>query len=563
MNNILKQYIMNKIEAVFTILFLTIAVTVSAQGQPTTGNKSWEEIPDVSVDVVKEKEIKLPPANRNFEKVPPRPSEPIKPPMTYSFQSFNFNAPLINAQIRPLKLKQSESSDIYGNFLKLGYGNYGSPLLEAYLNSRKDKNKLLGAHFYHHSSAKGPVDGKNSGTGTTGIELSGRSVGEDLSLGGKTSFENRTTHFYGYPEEVTVGKDTLKQAFNLFKLSGELSNSRNSDFGYKLGAGFSYLSDKYSAKETEIDLTLNSSYKLSDVSRISLDAEFAGISRKDSEIDAKPRSLFTVSPSFVFLPIEDLTLSAGFILAFESDSVVSKDVHFYPNFKASYPLSPSVDVVAHLSGGIEKVSLQTLSYENMWIKQNAKIFHTNNTFDFGFGLNARLGNKVAAHTGVAINTLKDWYFFVNNYVENDRSKFAVENDDARRTNFYVALSYAQSETAKFMIRGDFYGYNVDDLQVAWHRPTYKFTVNGSLNVYDKLLLAADLIAQGGMKAIDEDGKAVTLKAAFDLNFKASYLFSESLTAFIQLNNITGSKYPLFQYYPVKGLQATAGITWSF
>ena len=231
MNNILKQYIINKIEisgkAILTILFLTIAVAVYAQGQPTSGNKSWEEIPDVSVDVVKIKEIKLPPANRNFEKIPPRPSEPIKPPMTYSFQSFNFNAPLINAQIRPLKLKQSESSDIYGNFVKLGYGNYGSPLLEAYLNSRKDKNKLLGAHFYHHSSAKGPVDGKNSGTGTTGIELSGRSVGEDLSLGGKTSFENRTTHFYGYPEEVAVGKDTLKQAFNLFRLSGELSNSRD------------------------------------------------------------------------------------------------------------------------------------------------------------------------------------------------------------------------------------------------------------------------------------------------------------------------------------------------
>ncbi|RAV97996.1 porin family protein [Pseudochryseolinea flava] len=560
MNNILKEYtkkMMRYCQTGFAIIFVFVTVSSFAQGQPN----NWEEIPDVKVDVIIDRKNDLPPANRNFDKIPPRPSEPIKPPMTYSFQSLNFNAPMLNAQIRPLKLKQQSSSDIYGNFLKIGYGNYASPLLEAYLNSRKDKNKLLGAHFYHHSSGKGPVDGKNSGTGTTGIELSGRSVGEDLSLGGKVGFENRTTHFYGYPKEVQLDKDTLKQSFNLFKLAGELSNSRNSNFGYKLGAGFSYLADKYSAKETEIDLSLSSSYKLSDISRISLDVNFAGLSRKDSEIDAKPRSLFSLAPSFVFLPIDDLTLSAGFILAFESDTLVSKDVHFYPNFSASYPLSPSVDVIAHLSGGIEKVSLQTLSYENMWLQKNVDIFHTNKTFDFGFGINARLGNKVAAHAGVSLNTLKDWYFFVND--PTDQSKFNVARDDARRSNLYVALSYAQSETAKFMVRGDFYGYNVDKLAVAWHRPTYKFTANGSLNVYDKIVLAADLIAQGGMKVIGPDDKATTLKAAFDLNFKASYLFSESLTAFIQLNNITGSKYPLFQHYPVKGFQATAGITWSF
>ena len=56
---------------------------------------------------------------------------------------------------------------------------------------------------------------------------------------------------------------------------------------------------------------------------------------------------------------------------------------------------------------------------------------------------------------------------------------------------------------------------------------------------------------------------VSLKNAFDLNFKTEYLFSETFSAFIQLNNITSSKYPLFLNYPVRGFQATAGITWSF
>ena len=63
--------------------------------------KDWEgegEIEDVTIEIVKERQITLPKANRNFDKIPPRASEPIKPPITYDFQSFNFQAPQINTQ---------------------------------------------------------------------------------------------------------------------------------------------------------------------------------------------------------------------------------------------------------------------------------------------------------------------------------------------------------------------------------------------------------------------------------------------------------------------------------
>jgi hypothetical protein len=535
---------------------------VAAFAQPT---QQGEDIPDVTVVMEKERVIILPTANRSFEKIPPKPSEPIKPPITYTFQAFNFTAPQISPAIKPLKLKQPASSDIYGNYVRVGYGNYASPLLEAYLNSRKDKNKLLGAHFYHHSSAKGPVDGKNSSSGMTGVSLSGRSVGEQLSLGGNVSFENRATTFYGYPEGLDVKKDTIKQSYNLFKLNGELSNSKNSDFGYQLGAGFSYLSDKFTARETEIDLDFKSSYEMDEDSKINLTAVFNGITRKDDKVDAKPRTLFSVTPSYAFQPIPDLNLSVGLNIAFENDTVESKNLHVYPDVKASYPMSPSVDFVAHLSGGMETVSLQTLSNENLWLAQNIAIYHANNAIDFGFGLNARLGNKVGAYAGLSLKSYKKLFYFIN--APDDQSKFEVWYDNTKQTNLYVALSYAQSETAKFLLRGDYFAYDVDDLPAAIHRPTYKLTANGMINVYDKLIFSADVIAQGGMKALElteTDGfKTVNLKGAFDLNFKTEYLFSKSFSAFIQLNNILSNKYPIFYHYPVRGFQATAGITWSF
>lgn len=546
---------------------LSLLLLISVAGVAQDPKKSWTdgEIENMEIEIVKEREITLPAADRNFEKIPPRPSEPIKPPITYDFKSFSFQAPQLNPQIRPLKLKQENPSKVYGGFLRVGYGNYTSPLLEAYYNTTRDKNKLVGAHLYHTSSDKGPVDGRNSGSGSSGLSVFGRTFAKGISLSGNAGFENRTTHFYGYPEGTESDASSIKQSFNLLKVSGALSNAKNSDLSYKLGAGVSHLSDKFDARETEIDLEFSSDYEISDDSRINLKADYFIINRKDENVEKKARSLFVVAPSFAFLPVEDLKVSIGFKAAFENDTIDSKNVHVYPDIKASYPISPSVDAVASLSGGIEKVSLQSLSYENLWLAPNIPVFHTNKTIDFNVGLNAKLGNKVTAHSGLAVANLKNWYYFVN--TDADQAKFTTVYDGGsgtKRANLYGAISYVQSEVARFMLRGDLYRYSTARIEEAWHRPTYKVTANAFYNLYQKLLFNVDVIAQGGMKAQEPvTMNTVKLDAAFDLNFKTEYLFSESFSAFVQLNNIASSKYPLFLNYPVRGFQIMGGITWSF
>lgn len=550
------------------ILFVGAISGFAQDGDKGKPKKEWEKeggIENVEIKIYTERQITLPEANRAFDKIPPRASEPIKPPITYDFKSVNFQPPPVSMQLRPLKLKQEGESKVYGGYLRAGFGNYVSPLLEAYYNTARDKDKLLGARVYHHSSARGPVDGRNSGGGSSAISVFGKTFNDAIALSGNADFENRTTHFYGYPEGVSVSPTSIKQFYNLFKLYGDLTNASNTDFSYKLGAGLSHLNDKFSAKETQIDLLFRSAYKLNDDQRINIDADYSMINRKDSNVDIGARHLFVVTPSFQFEPVEDLKVKAGLKVAYENDTIDSKNVHIYPDIEASYPITPTLDVFASLTGGIEKVSLQSLSYENLWLAPNVPIFHSNKTIDFTGGIRARLGSKVSAHAGLSMATLKNYYYFVT--TETDQSKFDVVYDNGagtRRVNLFVALGYVQSETAKFMLRGDFFGYKTSTLAEAWHRPTYRLAANGSYNVYDKILLSADVIAQGGMKAFDPaTDKTVKLDAAFDLNFKAEYIFSQSFSVFVQLNNIISNKYPVFLNYPVRGFQATAGITWSF
>ena len=87
-----------KITVLTVAIFFSVLSLRAQQQKP----KDWEgegELEDVTIEIVKERQVTVPKANRNFEKIPPRASEPIKPPITYDFRSFSFQAPQLNTQV--------------------------------------------------------------------------------------------------------------------------------------------------------------------------------------------------------------------------------------------------------------------------------------------------------------------------------------------------------------------------------------------------------------------------------------------------------------------------------
>ncbi|HCM75920.1 MAG TPA: hypothetical protein DIS90_06035 [Cytophagales bacterium] len=530
-------------------------------------DKQWEgdgEIGDVEIEIVRERQIVLPRANRNFEKVPPRPSEPIKPEITYQFRNLNFNVPDYQANLRPLRLKQEDIAKIYGNYISAGFGNFSSPYLEGWINTKRDKNRFLGAHLYHRSFGKGPVDDKNSASGNTEVSIFGETFGKDVSSGGFINYENRTGYFYGYAPGLEVNRDSIKQVYNVVSIGGSVSNTKPTDFNFNLDGKFSYLTDRYEAAESELGLNFDSDYKISAKSKINLASDYYLIARKDSLVDAKPRHLFRVSPSFVFAPLENLSISLGAITVLENDSIRNKSLHIYPNVSADYMLSQSVSAYASLTGDIDKVTLHSLSESNLWVNSNIAIFHTNKSLEFSGGLKGKLGNLFAFNMGLAAANLKDLYFYQN--ALQDRAKFNVVYDrgNTQRVNFYGELGYNKNEIFKLGLRGDYFTYSTDQQAEAWHRPTYRVNANTSFNIYQKLVIKVGLLAQGGMKALDnQTGLVVTLDPGIDLNVKADYFVSKQVSVFVKFENMLSNDYPMYLNYPVRGFQAMGGLSWSF
>jgi hypothetical protein len=545
----------------------TLMLSVLCTHESLAQDEQWErdgEIGDVEIEIIRERQIVLPRANRNFEKVPPRPSEPIKPEITYEFRNLNFSAPDYQSNPRPLRLKQEDISKIYGNYVSAGFGNFSSPYLNAWLNTKRDKNRFLGAQLYHRSFGKGPIDGKNSASNTTNLKVFGQTYTKAVTTNVFIDYESLGGYFYGYTPGVEVVRDTIRQNYNIVSLGGSLSNTKPSDFNFNLGGSFSYLKDKYEASESDVALKFNSYYSISEKSKITLTSDYDLIARKDSLVDAEPRHLFKVSPSFAFTPIDNLFISLGAAAVLDNDSIRSKSLHFYPNLKANYMLSQNVNAYASLLGDMEKVTLHTLSRENLWLNSNIGIFHTNKTIEFNAGLKGKLGRLVAFNLGVAAANLKDLYFFQNALA--DRSKFDVLYDagNTKRLNLYGELGYNKNEVVRFNLRGDYYSYSTDKEPEAWHRPTYRLTSSASFNVYQKLLLNIGLVGQGGMKALNnETAQVVELDPGIDLNVKADYFLSKQVSIFLKFENILSNDYPVYLNYPVRGFQAMGGVSWSF
>lgn len=521
------------------------------------------QIPDVEVQIVNPLKVTLPLAERNFEKIPVRPPEPVYPPVVYEFLPLQYQTPWYTPVVRPLKLKSPEKEIVSRGYLTLGYGNYGSPYADGFLPLVKDlKGKSsAGLRLFHNSFASGAVDGKNSGSGVTTGSADFSSSGQLVTVEGLLNYRRNATGFYGYDRGLEVKRDTISQIYNTVALSLRFSNTKKSDFNYRLGAGFSHLWNKLKAAETDVSVDFKSSLTLNEKSALQLNAQYSILSREDVQVEPAPRHLFKSDLLFAFEPVEKLDLQAGLRVAFENDTLVKDNAHVFPVVQAVYQIAPKVTARAAISGDVEKNSLHTISAENLWVNSNLPLAHNLNTLDVEGSIRAGFGSGFSATGGFDFSNYSSLYFYVN--AASDKSRFDLNYDAARRTDLYTALAFQRGKSG-FDLRADYFLWTVTDLAAAFHRPKLKFEFNGSFTLFDRLLFRPYVVVLSGIQApSDVPNEVVTLPAATDLGLKMDYNFSERGSIMIRLTNLLSNEYAIYQNYPVRGFQALGGITWKF
>ncbi|MFZ9981372.1 MAG: hypothetical protein ACO3FI_04995 [Cyclobacteriaceae bacterium] len=529
-----------------------------------SSQKTFSQIQDVEIQIINPLKVTLPSVERNFDKVPVKPLDPVYPPLIYGYRPLEYMGQPFRLQVRPLRLKEEPVENLREGFVTLGYGNYGAPLaglfLPLYQNQKTGTSSALRA--FHNSFARGPVEGKRSASGNTSLALDFRGAGKTVSSEGIVSFKNVYSNFYGYPENTLLKNDTLGISYSAAGLGIRLTDTRKSALNYSLSGAFSHLWNNRKASETDINVDFSASAEVAKEGSVKFKFRYDLLARSDTGIDPKPRNLLSGGASYGFKINKNFHAEAGFSAVAEDDSLVKKSLHVYPLLKWNILFAPRLNLEGYLRGSVDKVSLHSLTTENIWLDKNTTIGHTNNLIDFGTFLNAQFKGIWSAKAGFKYNDFSNMFFYVNQ--ASDSSRFRLDYDEATRINPHLSIQFNKGSVSGGL-KFDLFLWSVSHLASPFHKPKGSVEWNLDFALSQKLFLRPYAIIYWGITApvASDPARFKTLPAANDFGFRMDFNFSERGSVTARVNNLTGNSYSLFQNYPVRGFQAIAGLTWRF
>ena len=531
-------------------------------------NRGEEEgkIEESEIVIRKDRKITLPPATRNFEKIPQVPPGKATTSQNYDFNSYDFQLNTISPSFRAFGFQSNEKpAALTGNYIKAGYGNYSTPYLEAYLGSLRNKNYVFNLFGRHLSSKKGPVFDENSGSSETAVSMGGKYFNGVNTLSGSLNYNANKVHFYGYNPVLDLSSGDIEQKFTNFSIALGVEKTNKEEAGnYHLNTQWSHLKDSYEAKESKFDFDMGLGYQVNDQLGFKLDALVTFSKREDT--DAVNRNYFNVRPRIVYTGGQ-VKISAGANLADDNDDLpVEEDENFsfFPFVKINVDLTPNVAVYAGYEGDLQLNTLHSFVKENPWVQPDFVLYNTKKESDFYGGATFQLTQEVRWNIGASAASLKRLPFFTNGITDSTRFEALYDGGATDRLHLYSEVSYLKNEQWNGALKFDYYRYDLSTLNEAYHLPQYKLTLNTSYRPIEKLNLEGNLYFIGGLKGLNQESNIATeLDDIIDLNLAANYQLSKQFSVFLNLNNVLGKEYERYLNYPVRGIQFLGGIALSF
>lgn len=554
-----------------SFLLTFAAFPAMAQQQQPWQGETDADIGTEEVVIVKERENQLPPANRNYQKVPPQSLSNRRETVPYSFQDFILDMRPIDPTVRVLTIKTDPQPPMYNRYVRGSIGNYLSTNLDAWVNSGRQASYLYGLELKHRGAARGPVDGGNSGFSTNKLKAHGKYFSKNFTVDSEAYAQRDRYNFYGYDEEaLDPEKSELKQVYQMYGAQLGLKKTETDKLGLGVRGYFDRTSSRLEAVENAGGFDADLRYELSDALGVQLEGDLLVSSYTDST--TQNRNLFRLAPAFRF-QFDPVQIIAGFNIAHENDTAANADrLHFYP--RAEVRISPVENMLARLGveGNIEPVTYRSLITENPFLDVQTPLLHSNKTIDFYGSIKGRIAGGLGYGAGFSVASYQNMYYFVNTTEASpDSTRFGILYDSGNSAivNVHAELSYSSTTRFQTSLRADYYGYDTEEVAAAWHKPEFKLEWLANYNLYDKILFTADALVLGGItaKAIgptDESGsEEVTLKPVVDLGLGVEYLFSPQASAYLNLDNILAQEYQRFYNYPSRRIVVSIGASYAF
>ncbi|WP_070138032.1 TonB-dependent receptor [Crocinitomix algicola] len=507
------------------------------------------------------------------------------PDISYPLLSRNMHTEISLDEIEASKIRIVKKLDkLYPGYVKLGIGNYASPLGEFYYNSVRNRRSSMGVHVKHNSSFGNIKDYAPSGFDQSKAHLFGEFFTTRHKFESDINYLNHGYHYYGILDTLDlISNDSLKNRVQSIGGNFKFSNYERKDSAkllYTVKTGYDYFhefdpkDENRNAKNTSFNIGTELEYKLKqNVYNAAFNIKYnkykfgdenpnlpVGFWHNDNNtiVQLKP-VISSYGDKWKVVYGADINFDFGSDEVFKIIPVVEGKYSLFNNMFIPY---------AGIGGGVQQNTFKSLNRINEFIASEQNLKNTKE-FKFYAGIKGTLSKKLSFNIAVHSTNFSDMALFVNDTIWSNLYEFNIVYDRVNALGIDGSISYQAAEKLKIDAIVAYNRYTATDELYAWNMPALDMKLRGAYNLFDKIYVKADLTLLGGRKSpeglftTNDDDEDFDLGFVADANLSAEYRYNNRISGFIQFNNLAAQKYYRWNRYRVQGFQVLGGVTFAF
>ncbi len=505
-------------------------------------------LPDENVEVVKQFEPNISDAIM-FDYFPQRVKEESLPPLNlnYKLDDKTYDIDYPAPQIKPLAYDEEKELHRQNGYLKAGYGNLHSPLVEGQFHYEIPDWFEAGLNV-RHLSAKEDRTVYEEIMADTYTQLYGAyflGAKTKLSADGSVRFEDRNLHRLIFNEETSVEKIDI----NNYDANIHFDHNNFAEKGFSTKQNVGYYSSNsglYDVTEWALRYSSHTNKRIGDTFLVFIDLEterYASDSLNHWFYQAQLGGDFKIGPVDVRM--------AGLVAKPDSNYVIR------PQVKLGYHLNNlPIGIETGYASVFRRNSLQRMLSENSFYYRPDEFFTSFQTTDqFYLSANYYKGDH-DLKVSLVYEINKNHPLFVATmqgqftHIESDFNAFSVSligrYDLLSWLKIHPVLEYKHYHNNEEEFVASFLPAFTGALKLEQH------ILDNRISIYQKATIYS------ARDFLDLEMNDVNLPSFIDLGLGGEFTVFKNFKAFVDVNNILNQRYQIWNDYPVFGTQIHAG-----
>lgn len=462
------------------------------------------------------------------------------------------------SRIKAARIIGEPATRLYNHYVKLGFGNYWSPLAEYYYNSLRHADRSFGVRAAHRSSwgtIGHPVDTVYSPDyygqapfSFTDITAFGKYITRNhLQLSADIGYQNDFSRYYGFSDStlhsvLSLARDSIRRsdyrvAYNTVgvNLGVKTLNTDVNALGYEANVSVTDLFAAYNQNEFNINVdgnihygfTIAQQYKAIAYLHLTYDGYANSFHPQSLPLGAdslltawmadtvwgRPgmsesayRRLYNVNPYIDFI-FSGFQIHAGAVVALDGYNIPEIEPRIYPDAVVSKSFFHDlVNLSLSARGNIEAVSWNRLRQVNPYIAPNSKVRATSH-YDFGANVRLNLSKKIDFNLYGYYSYLNDDLSFQLHENYRLQNVFTPVYDSITRVKVGGSFVFLNDEMLRLELKGNYYIYKnqktkkegTETVELPlYYRPDFDAALSATVNYNDKVIGRAEFQTIGRM-----------------------------------------------------------------